>query len=73
MVKEASKVVVVCDNTITCDVDLSGLKLGAWDLVVRNYGKEARLAAGFTVNANFSCGNGATGTMLLLGSNLGLF
>ncbi len=72
MVKEASKVVVVSDNTITCDVDLSGLNLGAWDLVVRNYGKEARLAAGFTVNAPFSCGTGASGTMLLLGSTLGL-
>lgn len=70
----ASNVVVVSPNKITCRFDLNAAAAGAYDVVVRNPdGAEGRLAASFTVNPPPEpCGQGAGASVLLFGLAIGL-
>lgn len=70
----ASNVRVISGTLIVCDLNLSGVPAGTYDVVVRNPdGKEGRLRGGFTVTVPpIVCGQGAGAAMLPFGLVMGL-
>jgi photosystem II stability/assembly factor-like uncharacterized protein len=65
--------VVVTPTKITCKFNLSGVPVGAYDVVVRNPdGTDGRLSKGFNVNAPNPCGLGGGLSLLLFGAIMGL-
>jgi photosystem II stability/assembly factor-like uncharacterized protein len=72
LIEEATNVVVVSSNKITCTFPMMIQTAGAYDVVVTNTnGQVGRLPGGFTVTAA-ECGTGSGAMVLLLGVMMGL-